>query len=45
MHAGEATQDICIDALAGSFLEYLPDPLILFRGARLHSRLRVRLHP
>jgi urease accessory protein len=45
MQGGEAAHDVCIEALAGSFLEYLPDPLILFPRARLHSRLRVRLHP
>lgn len=45
MAAGEAAQVVMIEARAGSYLEYLPDPLILFRGARVHSRVRVRLHP
>ena len=45
MQTGDAAQDVSIEALAGSFLEYLPDPLILFPRARLHSRLRVRVHP
>jgi urease accessory protein len=44
MESGEARQEVLIEAQAGSYLEYLPDPLILFRGARLHSRLRIRLH-
>jgi urease accessory protein len=45
MPTGEATQEVSIEAQAGAFLEYLPDPLILFSGARLRSRLRVRLDP
>jgi urease accessory protein len=44
MESGEARQEIAIEAQAGSYLEYLPDPLILFRDARLRSCLRIRLH-
>jgi len=44
MESGEASQEVAIEARAGSYLEYLPDPLILFRDARLHSSLRIRLH-
>jgi len=32
-------------AAAGCFLEYLPDPLILFPGVRLKTRLAVELDP
>jgi hypothetical protein len=35
---------VVIEAQAGAYLEYLPDPLILFRDSRLHSRLKIRLH-
>lgn len=38
-----ATQRVAIDAQAGTLVEYLPDPLILFPGARLESRLNVRV--
>lgn len=34
-----------LDADPGAYLEYLPDPSILFPRARLDSRVRVRLHP
>ena len=44
LESGEASQEVAIEARAGSYLEYLPDPLILFRDARLHSSLRIRLH-
>jgi urease accessory protein len=43
MEQGEATQDVLVDAAAGAFLEYLPDPLILFPRARLRNRLRIRV--
>jgi len=43
MENGEADQEVRVDAGAGSYLEYLPDPLILFPGARLSSRLHIRL--
>jgi len=45
MPAGCAAQEVELEARAGSYLEYLPDPLILFRGARLASRVRVRADP
>lgn len=37
-----ARQTVAIEAREGAFLEYLPDPVILFPGARLASRLAVR---
>jgi urease accessory protein len=43
MEQGEAAQEVRAHAEAGSYLEYLPDPLILFPGARLSSRLHIRL--
>ena len=43
MEKGEAAQEVRVHAEAGSYLEYLPDPLILFPGARLSSRLHIRL--
>lgn len=45
MQAGNAVQEVCIEAQAGCLLEYLPDPLVLFPGARLATRLRLRVHP
>lgn len=45
MRAGSATQEVCIEARAGCLLEYLPDPLVLFPGARLNTRLALRVHP
>ena len=42
---GEAYQEMIIRAGAGALLEYLPDPLILFPGARLHTKLRVVAEP
>ncbi len=44
MEIGEATQDVQIETAAQSLMEYLPDPMILFPGARLDNRVRVRLH-
>ena len=38
-----ATLTVAIEAAAGSFLAYTPDPLILFPGAALTSELSVRL--
>lgn len=38
-----ASQTVEIEAEAGSFLAYTPDPLILFPGAALTSELSVRL--
>jgi urease accessory protein len=43
MDGGEAAQEVVLDVGAGAVLEYLPDPLILFPGARLRNRLRIRL--
>jgi urease accessory protein len=34
-----------LEADPGAYLEYLPDPSILFPRARLDSQVRVRLHP
>ena len=42
---GEARQDVTIRAGAGAMLEYLPDPLILFPGARFQTSLRVVAAP
>ena len=42
---GEARQDMTIRAGAGAVLEYLPDPLILFPGARFQTSLRVVAEP
>jgi len=42
---GQARQDMTIRAGAESILEYLPDPLILFPGARFHTTLRVVAEP
>ena len=42
---GEARQDMTIRVGAGALLEYLPDPLILFPGARFHTTLRVVAEP
>jgi urease accessory protein len=38
---GEASQLVTIHVANGAFVEYLPDPLILFPGARLRTALRV----
>jgi urease accessory protein len=43
MELGEATQEVTVSAAARAVLEYLPDPLILFPGARLRNRLCIRL--
>lgn len=40
-----ASQQVDVQAQAGSFLEYLPDPVILFPHAKLKSGVRVRVHP
>jgi urease accessory protein len=44
MATGEAAQDVSIEADAGTLLEYLPDPVVLFSGARLRSRLTIVAH-
>jgi urease accessory protein len=43
METGGARQLVELEAAAGALLEYLPDPLILFPGARLHNAVQVRL--
>ena len=45
MSSGYAEQRVSIRASAGCLLEYLPDPMILFPGSRLSSRLAVRVAP
>ena len=40
-----ASQQVELHAHPGSFLEYLPDPVILFPRAKLASDVRVRMHP
>jgi urease accessory protein len=45
MERGDAVQSVEIEAEAGALVEYLPDPLILFPGARLTNFVRVRVHP
>ena len=42
---GAAAQSVELEARAGALLEYLPDPLILFSGSRLTTRLRIRVGP
>jgi len=43
MQARPASQQVELCAHSGSFLEYLPDPLILFPAAKLKSGMRVRV--
>jgi urease accessory protein len=45
MPVGDAVQDVSIEAGPGTLLEYLPDPLVLFSGSRLTSRLTIVAHP
>jgi urease accessory protein len=45
MNRGDAVQMLEIDAQPGALVEYLPDPLILFPGARLRNVVRVRADP
>ena len=45
MASQAASQQVELHAHAGSFLEYLPDPVILFPGAKLTSGARVSVHP
>ena len=45
MTEGCARQEARIGLEPGSFFEYLPDPMILFPGARLASHLRIRSAP
>ncbi len=42
MASGTAQHAIEIEAAAGAFIEYLPDPLILFPESRLATRVTVR---
>lgn len=44
MPAAGARQTARLEAARGAFLEYLPDPLILFPGARLESVLDIAAH-
>jgi len=41
MPKGHAEQTVCLRSEAGAYLEYLPDPQILFPGSRCRSALRV----
>ena len=43
MPSGSASQRVRINCETGSYLEYLPDPQILFPGSRCHSEIAVRL--
>ncbi len=43
MPDGEACQRTVLEVGAGGFLEYLPDPVIMFPQARLHNRLGLKL--
>ena len=45
MELQAASQQVELHAQAGSFLEYLPDPVILFPRAKLASGVRVSVHP
>lgn len=45
MEVRAASQQVELHAQAGSFLEYLPDPVILFPRAKLTSGVRVSVHP
>lgn len=40
-----ARQAMELEAAPGAYLEYLPDPVILFPRARLDSRVKVRMQP
>ncbi len=44
MDAGHAETAVAIEAEEGSLLEYMPDPLILFPGARLSATTSIRRH-
>jgi urease accessory protein len=45
METAPARHRADLEVESGAFLEYLPDPTILFPRARLDSSIRVRLHP
>jgi len=44
MDRGAASQQVSIDAAPDAFVEFLPDPFILFPRARFASDVRVRAH-
>jgi urease accessory protein len=44
IHRGRAAQDARLTAGAGSLLEYVPDPTILFPDSDLQGRLDIALH-
>ncbi|MEO8008850.1 MAG: urease accessory protein UreD, partial [Betaproteobacteria bacterium] len=44
MGSQAASQQVELHAREGSFLEYFPDPTILFPRSRLANKVRVRLH-
>jgi urease accessory protein len=44
METGYATALVNLEAEAGAYVEYLPDPLIPFRGSRYYQRTAVVLH-
>ena len=44
MPAAPARQTVALDAQGDALLEYLPDPLIMFPGARLSSVLEIEAH-
>ena len=45
MTTGRAELTVSIEAKGDALVEYLPDPLILFPGARLDSAIRIRRDP
>ncbi|PTR21847.1 urease accessory protein [Rhodococcus sp. OK519] len=45
MDTDYATQTVRLTAAEGAFVEYLPEPLIPFGGARLHQRTEVTVDP
>lgn len=45
MESNYATQMVRLTAGAGSFLEYLPDPIIPFRGTRYFCWIQLTAHP
>ncbi len=45
MDQGDARHCVTIRADENSFMEYLPDPMILFPRAKMYSGVVVRLHP
>lgn len=45
MRGGTAVQRVELEAAAGAYLEYLPEPLILFPASRLRSEVEVRAAP